>query len=437
MKQAVIMAGGKGTRLHAITNDEIPKPMAPILGKPILEWQIEILKSNQVSQILIVTGHLGEQIEKHFENGAKYGVNISYYREEQPLGSAGALGEVKEWLSENHFLLVYGDVIFDIDVSKMERFHREKQSSATLFVHPNSHPYDSDLVIANEARRITGFNAKTNKRDDWYNNCVNAGFYILNKEICDLVKKKQKMDLEKDLLMPLAAREAAIYAYSSPEYIKDVGTPERIAAVSEQLSKGLVAARNLKNKQKCVFLDRDGTINQHKGLISRDLDFVLEVGVIEAIKQLNDSGYLAIVITNQPVVARGLCSLEDLTQIHNKMQTLLGEHGAYLDDILFCPHHPDKGYPEENPVYKMNCTCRKPSTGMIDDCIRKYNIDAASSWIIGDTTIDIQTGRNVGLLTALVLTGEAGKDGKYDVQADMSAENLLEAVNAILKPKTP
>ena len=162
-------------------------------------------------------------------------------------------------------------------------------------------------------------------------------------------------------------------------------------------------------------------------------EFELIDGVSKAIKKMNESGYLTIVVTNQPVVARGLCQIEDVERIHRKMETLLGQEGVYLDDICYCPHHPDKGYPEENPAYKIPCHCRKPDIGMLEDCVRKYNIDLAASWVVGDTTVDIQTGKNAGTKTALVLTGDAGKDGKYHVQPDLVARDLLEAIKEITK----
>lgn len=113
------------------------------------------------------------------------------------------------------------------------------------------------------------------------------------------------------------------------------------------------------------------------------------------------------------------------------MQTQLGEQGAYLDDIVFCPHHPDKGYPEENPALKIACSCRKPNIGMLEYCVDNYHIDLSQSWFIGDTTVDIKTGKNAGTRTILLLTGEAGKDDKYTEQADFICENLLEAVHYI------
>lgn len=431
--QAVIMAGGKGTRLLSITNDEIPKPMAPVNGKPILQWQIECLQENGIQNITIVTGHLGEKIEEFFGSGEKFGVRITYFKEQQPLGTAGAFYFLKDQLESEYFLLVFGDVIFDVDIDRMEHFHREKQSMATLFAHPNSHPYDSDLVILDPSCKIKGFDSKNNKRDDWYSNCVNAGFYILNREICSQVQKSVKTDLEKDILMPLVERGGAVYAYCSPEYIKDVGTPERMHTAAGEIASGYVASRNLKKKQKCIFLDRDGTVNRYKGLIYREDQFELEDCASEAIKRINQSGYLAIVITNQPAVARGLCDISDIEKIHRKMSTLLGKDGVFLDDIMFCPHHPDKGYPGENPLYKIQCACRKPKTGLIDACVKKYNIDLASSWMIGDTTMDIQTGKNAGVKTVLVRTGEAGNDRKYPVEPDFIGKDLLDAVNLILQ----
>lgn len=428
--QAVIMAGGKGTRLRSVTKDELPKPMAPVYGKPLLQWQVETLRQNGVTNILLVTGYLGEKIEAWFGDGSAFGVQISYFCEEQALGTAGALALLADRLEET-FFLVFGDVIFDIDLARMQRFHREKQAEATLFVHPNAHPYDSDIVLKDADARVRGFLQKNTQRDTWYHNCVNAGFYLLDRTVCKQVPPGQKTDLEKELLLPMIQENRAVYAYASPEYIRDAGTPERLAAAQRDLQTGLVAHRSLRRPQRCIFLDRDGTINQYRGLISREQDLVLEPCAAQAIRAINASGYLAVVATNQPVVARGMCGIEDVERIHAKMETLLGNEGAYLDAITYCPHHPDKGYPEENPAYKIPCGCRKPATGMIRACAQAYNIDLADSWMIGDTTMDIQTGRNAGLHTALVLTGEAGRDKKYNVTPDLLADDLLQAVERI------
>lgn len=433
--QAVIMAGGKGTRLAAITKDEIPKPMVPVNGKPLLLWQIEELKKNGITDIIMIIGHLGEKIEEYFQNGEKYGVHVSYIREHEPLGTAGAFYYLKDKIVSDYFLLVFGDVFFSVDIQRMEKFYIDHQARAALFVHPNSHPADSDLVVLDENNKISKFDSKHNVRNYWFDNCVNAGFYILGTEVCDLVENPHKTDLEKDILMPLVNEGQAVYGYRSPEYIKDIGTVDRIHQTEKDVENGFIEEKCLKNKQTCIFMDRDGTINQYRGLVWKDEDFELEENACDAIKQINQSGKLAIVITNQPSVARGLCQIKDIETVHKKMSTLLGKEGAYLDDVYFCPHHPDKGYPEENPAYKISCECRKPKTGLIQKAVEQYHIDLSSSWMVGDTTVDIQTGKNAGLHTALVLTGEAGNDKKYDVTPDLVCKDLREAVEMILKYK--
>lgn len=427
------MAGGKGTRLRAVTNDEIPKPMAPVAGKPILQWQVEQLREQGIADIALIVGHLGKKIQEFFGDGGRFGVRIRYIEETVPLGTAGALSMLPPLLNEDAFFLIFGDVLFDIDLARMMAFHREKRAKATLFVHPNSHPFDSDLVVSSDTGKVQGFDSKHNVRTGWYHNCVNAGFYVLDKSICEGIPKETKVDLEKELLTEMIESGDSVYAYRSSEYIKDVGTVERIAAAEEELQSGYIAKRSLRQKQKAIFLDRDGTINRKNGLIYREEQFELEDGVIDAIRRINQSGYLAILVTNQPVVARGLCQIEDVENIHKKLETLLGQEGVYLDDIRFCPHHPDKGYPEENPAYKIPCRCRKPDIGMIEDCVEKYNIDLGKSWMVGDTTMDIQTGKNAGIRTALVLTGDAGKDGKYDVTPDLICKDLGQAVEMILE----
>ncbi len=429
---AVIMAGGKGTRLAALTKDEIPKPMIPLEGKPLLEWQIEALRINGITEIVMVVGYLGQKIQEYFEDGSRFHVHVQYIVEKEPLGTAGAFAYLAEIIKEDYFLLVFGDVFFSIDLARMERFHQEKKAKATLFVHPNGHPFDSDLIELDSESRVCRLDSKKNKRDYWYKNCVNAGFYILNREILLLVNHPVKTDLEKDILIRLVEEKAAIYGYHSPEYIKDVGTVERIAQTRQDLQNGLVRKKCLSQPQRCIFLDRDGTINCYRGLVWQEEEFELEKGVAEAIRLINESGRLGICVTNQPSVARGLCQIEDIERIHKKMETLLGREGAYLDDVFFCPHHPDRGYPEENPLYKIECICRKPKTGMIDWAVEQYHIDCKESWIIGDTTSDIQTGKNAGLHTVLLLSGEGGMDGKYSVKADLVCKNLLEAVQKIL-----
>jgi mannose-1-phosphate guanylyltransferase / phosphomannomutase len=396
--KVVIMAGGKGTRVSSIASD-IPKPMIPICGKPILEHQIECLKRNGLTEIILVIGHLGGHIKEYFDNGKRFGCNISYYNETEPLGTAGALYKLKH-LSDD-FILLNGDIIFDIDFSRMINFHREKKAHVTLAVHPNSHPYDSAVLFSNSDNQVTRWLNKEDERT-YYKNQVNAGIHILSTEFLkSCPQSKEKVDLDRDMLKP-SISGGKIFAYSTPEYIKDMGTPDRYAQVMSDIENGIVRQKNLSVKQKCVFLDRDGTINKFNDFITKPQDFELIDGAAEAIKRINSLGYLAIVITNQPVIARGEADFETLDLIHMKMETDLGKHGAYIDDLFYCPHHPDKGFPGERPEYKINCDCRKPKPGLIFKAAEKYNIDLLQSYMVGDDMRDVNAGKNAGCIPILL-----------------------------------
>jgi D,D-heptose 1,7-bisphosphate phosphatase len=386
------MAGGKGTRIASIAGD-IPKPMIPVCGKPILEHQIEVLKKNGLTEITIGVGHLGQHIKNYFTDGSRFGCAISYFTETEPLGTAGMLYKLDDLSGD--FIVLNGDIIFDMDFSRMIAFHKEKKALVTLAVHPNNHPFDSALITTDSNNCVTGW---LNKEDDrtYYRNQVNAGLHILSAEFlknCPLTK--EKIDLDRDMLKP-SIPSGRIFAYHTPEYIKDMGTPERYAQVGADIENGIVHGKNLSVKQKAVFLDRDGTINTFNGFVTRPEDFELIEGAAQAIKKINLLGFLAIVITNQPVIARGEVDLETLDIIHMKMETDLGKCGAYIDDIFYCPHHPEKGFPGERPEYKIDCDCRKPKPGMILQAAQKYNIDLAGSFMVGDDKRDIEAGINAG-----------------------------------------
>lgn len=171
---------------------------------------------------------------------------------------------------------------------------------------------------------------------------------------------------------------------------------------------------------KVVFLDRDGTINVDTGYISDPHGIELFKGVGEAIKKLKDANYKTLIVTNQSGIGRGYFKEADLEKVNNKILSLLNEQGATIDRIYFCPHKPE-----------VNCNCRKPETGMIEEAKKDFNIDMKKSFVIGDKVADISLGENAGLNTILVLTGE-GEKHKNNVKADFIADDLKEAVNFIL-----
>ncbi len=424
--KTVIMAGGKGTRISSVASD-IPKPMIKIEGKPVLEREIECLVSQGFDDIIITVSHLGNIIMDYFGDGSRFNCHIEYYNEVEPLGNAGALFKIKDKLSDE-FLLLNADALFDIDFNRFVKYHHEKGGLVTLFTHPNSHPYDSGLIITNDDLSVERWLAKEDARPKYYKNRVNAGLHVINKKVLDININTPKVDLDRQILKPLEGTYQ-MFVYDSPEYVKDMGTPDRYYAVCEDLKNNLPKIRNLSNKQKAIFLDRDGTINKLKGFLTDINEFELIDGVSEAIRKINNSEYLAIVITNQPVVARGEVTKEELDEIHNKMETLLGLDGAYLNDIFYCPHHPDSGFLGEVKELKIVCDCRKPKPGMLINASHKYNIDLSASWMIGDYKNDIFAGINAGCKTALI------SDKNETWGENIKDTNLLNIVNRILGEK--
>lgn len=430
--KAVIMAGGKGTRIREVAAD-IPKPMIRVKGKPVLEYQLLNLKENGIRDIILVVGYLSDSIKAYFGDGSQLGLNIEYINEDEPLGTAGALFFLRGKIKED-FLLLMGDLITGVDFNRFMDFHIRGGKTATLFVHPNSHPYDSDIIVADKDGVVKEVLSKNGVRSSYYRNRVNAGIYAFSEKILELIPEKKKTDLDKELIRPLIEK-GQVDAYSSGEYVKDMGTPDRYEAVISDIENGIISVRNLNNKQKCIFLDRDGTINELSGFVRRPEDLRVMEGVPEAIRRINSSEYLCIVVTNQPVIARGECSFETMDEINAKLETVLGEKGAYIDDLFLCPHHPDKGFEGEIPELKTDCECRKPKPGMLLKAAKKYNIDLLGSYMIGDMTQDILCGKNAGASTILVKTGKGGEDKKYDVIPDRVCRDLSEAVDIILKQK--
>lgn len=434
--KTIIMAGGKGTRISKLFPD-IPKPLIPINHIPVLEREIIGLAAQGFTDIILTVSYLADKIMSYFGDGSRLGVKIDYFVENIPLGNAGALFKLRDILVDD-FLLINADAVFDVDFNRMVDYHRSHNALATLFTHPNSHPYDSGLIVADKENRIEKWLAKEDERPAYYKNRVNAGLHIINPRVlirsgieADTIGTVDtesgqiiKVDLDRQLLKPLSG-SGLMYCYDSPEYVKDMGTPERYISVCKDFNAGIVNSKNLTNKQKAIFIDRDGTINKYVGFL-RDIEaFELLPDAAEAIKLINASGYLAIVVTNQPVIARGEVTFSELEDIHNKMETLLGCEGAYVDGIYFCPHHPDKGYEGEVAELKIQCECRKPKPGLLVAASQDFNISLNDSWMIGDGENDILAGKNAGCRTVLI-----GKEKNFG--ADMKASSMLDAVQNIL-----
>lgn len=420
--QTVIIAGGKGTRLGL---KDIPKPMVEIDGKPLLEHQIELAKKYGSKEFFILSGHLAHVIEEYFGDGEKWGVKIHHVVEPYPLGTAGSL-KLLEGKLEDRFLVFYGDVVMDFDIDSFINFDSQFISVGTTLVHPNDHPYDSDLLEIDDSNKVVKVLPKPHKEGEYYQNLVNAAVYIFSNKVFDYIESGISQDFGKHILSKIVDSGASLYAYVTPEYIKDMGTADRFEKVKDDFVTGKVARLNKKNKRPCIFLDRDGVINQNMDSNPTTKDFKLLSKVSEAIQKINKSDYLAVVVTNQPMIAKGFVTKEEVENTHKKMETLLGNDRAFVNAIYYCPHHPEKGFEGEIPELKIDCDCRKPKAGLLLKAAKDLNIDLEKSWMIGDSERDLGAGKNAGCKTIYI------SDKKSEL-ADFYATNLLEAIEKIME----
>lgn len=417
----IVLAGGKGTRIQNIST-EVPKPMILLENKPVLHHIIKNVRKYGIRNFLFKTSYLSEKIENYFQNGQNYDCKIDYFIEKEPLGTAGGLNYLKN--NKTPVLILYGDVLLNLNLKKLLEFHYEKKSQATIVVHESNHPEDSDVITLDENKRVTNSIHKPGTKK--YGNLTNAALYVLNPECFSFIPEKQSYDFGKNLVPQIM--NLNVYGYETKEYLKDMGTSERFSKVTKDLQEGKII-----NRVDAVFLDRDGVINEEIGNLHKKEQLKIIKQAPAGIKILNEENIPAIVITNQPVVAKNLCNEQELIEINTHLQKLLNEQNAYVDEIFYCPHHPDKGYPEENKNYKINCECRKPKTGMIEKAKEKFSINPENCFIIGDMTSDIKTGINANCRTILVNTGYKGTDKKYEVQPDYEFDNLEDACKFIKK----
>lgn len=431
--QLVVVAGGKGTRLKDRLGD-LPKPMVAIGGKPLLEHLILLAARHGIDDLLILSGYGAQFIEDYFGDGRQWGVHIRYRRESQPLGTAGAVLDALDALDPT-FLLMYGDTMMNVDLTRFAAAH-PPEAAATLFVHPNDHPQDSDLVEVNTCGRIVALHPYPHPPGRYFGNLVNAALYVIRKEalrpfVQQLAGLTDPLDFGKHVFPALLQQGAWLQAYVSREYIKDAGTPRRLDQVEAHFRSGRIARGSLATPAPAIFLDRDGTLNDERGFLTSPEELALLPGTAAAVRAINESGRLAVLITNQPVIARGDCSPEELRRIHDKLEWLLGESHAFLDAIYHCPHHPHSGFPGERPELKFVCSCRKPAPGLLERATNDLNIDKSQSWMIGDRASDVQAAANFGIRSVLVRTGQ-GRNVSAECRPDLVSETLDEAVRMIL-----
>lgn len=423
--KAVILCGGKGTRLGL---PDRPKAMVPVAGRPLLERLVETARDAGLTDIILLTGHMGDQIEAHFGDGSAFGVSVTHVREAQPLGTAGAVRDARALLTEP-FLVMYGDTLLDVDLARFAAFHRDNGGIGTLFVHPNDHPHDSDLLAVGDNGRIRAFLPKPHPEGAILPNLVSAALYVLDPAAIDFVPATGAADWGADIFPAIVAAGKPLFAYRSVEYVKDIGTPERLAKGEADLASGKVARLSARTAKPALFLDRDGVLNEEIDGVLHPDDLVLTESAGAAVRAANKAGIPAICVTNQPAVAKGFLTTDALQDVMDALDTKLAAQGAYLDDVLICPHHPEKGWPGEVEALKIDCTCRKPKPGMLLEAARRHNIDLSRSWMVGDRCWDVQAAQAAGARAVLIATGD---EKNRACAPDHVAASIGDAVDFVL-----
>ncbi|MEH7839369.1 HAD-IIIA family hydrolase [Rhizobium laguerreae] len=412
VREAIIIAGGLGTRARSMTGDAIPKALLPLDGVPIILRQIRVLAREGVQHVRVLGGHLGGQLEPALAPEAeKLGITIDVFVEKSPLGTAGCLTTLDT--TSGDVLIVYGDMLFDIDLAALARHRQQFPAALTIIAHPNDHPRTSDLVVQKSGYLQRLLPRKTPRDADW-RNLVPAGLYVASEQFFETLLPGQPADMIHDVVPGLLERSTPVAIYDTPEYMKDIGSPSRHAAAAEDLRQERVHAVHLSVRRPAVFFDCDGVLNEDvggHGVVHPDqVKLIGRAG--EAVRLAREAGFLAVAVTNRPQLAKGLLDESGLDHVLGRLEAELAEDGGVLDRIYFCPHHPDKGFANEVPALKIDCACRKPGDLMIRQAMAELPIEKTKSIIIGDSLRDIGAGRKAGIWAYGVRTGYGLRDEK-------------------------
>lgn len=406
-------------------------PLAPIVGKPLIEHQIDSLLKGGIERVFVSLSKEQKDVAEFLKTLNK---PISVIIEPRPLGTGGALFYLyKE--GANGCIYVPGNVFFDISWKRYLGFYEKREPTICPLAHPLPHIEKEDAYLVTSTGKVLVVLPKDKERDFYYDNLGGSGIAIVSQELLetfDGMSSPMKMDFYEELLLPCVACEGA-YAYTTPEYVKTIKNEADIAIIEKDEKACIPRLKNLENPQKAIFLDRDGTINVFGDYVRKSdmLELIPSAG--EAIRLINESPYLALLATNQPIVARGDTTMEELANIHRRMEGLLAAEGAYLDAIYCCPHHPHPNTQTQVAEYVMECDCRKPKIGMLLHAKEDFNLDLSSCWFVGDTLKDCYTGKRAGCKSILVLSGDPRPDKSHaDTKPDYVCQDILEAVKIIL-----
>jgi len=384
VKQAAILIGGQGTRLGELVRS-VPKPLLEVCGRPFVEHVMLNLRRFGFDSFVLLAGYQSQVVEEQYgANSAFAGelrADITVVVEPSPMGTGGALRFAREFL-EAEFLLLNGDSIFDfnyLDLSNCQREGEPEDWLGRIALLPIEDASRYGLVEL-EGARIAAFHEKPETPQS---GLINSGVYWLRAGILDAIEDTP-CSLEKDIFPGIAA-SGRLVGRRYRGFFTDIGIPGDLQRARDNLTQSL--------RKPAAFLDRDGTLNHDDGYTYKISEFRWMDGAKEAIKRLNDSGYLVFVVTNQAGIARGYYDAEAVKALHDWMQSELRTQGAHLDDIRFCPHHPDGSIPE----LSIACDCRKPRPGMLNALIEQWDPIISGSFMLGDSEKDVQAGAAAGL----------------------------------------
>ncbi|MBI3181222.1 MAG: HAD-IIIA family hydrolase [Myxococcales bacterium] len=434
--QAIVLAGGRGQRLDP-RGEAPPKPLTPLCGLPLLHHLLGWLASEGVREAILCTGYGAEQVERSVGDGRRFGLSIRFSAEPSPLGTAGAVGLALPMLEER-FVVVYGDVLASVDLASLLRAHRSSGAWATLAVHPNDHPVDSDRCIVDAQGFVTELVLKEARRGPEAGALCNAGLFACERRLAEEIPADGRpRDFARDVFPSLAGTGRRLFAYRTAEYLRDMGTAERLAKVERDVREGVPASMRRSAHRPALLADRDGVLVEELPHLRDPQKLRLLPGVAPALSRLNRAGLLAACVTNQPVVARGELSEQGLKEVHDVLEGLLGLEGAHLDGIFVCPHHPDRGFEGERAELKIHCACRKPFPGLVDDADRALGVDRRASVVVGDRTADLEAARAAGVLGVGVLTGAGCKDGRHRLPPETPLVPDLASAVALMLDTAP
>ena len=422
--QAVIICGGKGTRLKSVTKNK-PKANVIINKIPNIIDQIYKLRKNNIKEIFLLTNHYENEIKKIV---ARFKVaNCKIIKDSGYLGTGGALIAGIKFL-KNEFIVLYSDVYFNFNIKNFITASKKKKIYANVVVHANDHPHDSDAVDIDFHNRISKIYLK-NTNSVRLNFCIAGFFYFKKKFLINLKFKKKDIEITKDILMSIPKKN--IFAYQTIEYLKDFGTPQRLQNVKYDIKKGLDKLLIFGRKKPAIFIDRDGVLNKEINTPINSLKkFELVPNIGTAIKKINDAKIPCFVISNQAGLAKKTLTTYQLKKMIFKLNFFLSSYKAHIDDYLFCPNFGNFRFHDKN--VNIYCSKPKPNILMLKLLEKKYNLDLNKSYLIGDSDIDILTGLRVKAKTILVLSNRIFKY-KYPVVPNYICNDLNDAVNWIIK----